>query len=272
MHIKSIIGVISLAAALLVPAVSSAKDVLADVKERGEMIVGTELQFPPFDFLEGGKQVGFNVELFEEIGKELGVKVKFVDLPWTNILPGLEAGKFDMVAGPNTLTAARLEKYYFNLPIAAGAIAILKKAGDTSIQKPEDIAGKTIGAQRETVSAKLIKEYGKDKDVKVREYIDNNQAYADLVAGRLDGVAHQSTNLYYIANKRKDTFEVVMPPLGAYAYFSYVGRKDDESRSFLEAVDNAILATKKDGRFAEIQKKWFGTTIDVPDTLPEPAF
>lgn len=47
-------------------------DQLADVKKAGELVVGTEMQFAPFDFLDAGKQKGLNAELFEELGKELG--------------------------------------------------------------------------------------------------------------------------------------------------------------------------------------------------------
>jgi polar amino acid transport system substrate-binding protein len=74
-------------------------DDLANVRKAGELVVGTEMQFAPFDFLENGQQAGFNKDLFAEIGKELGVKVRFIDLPWPSVLPGLEAHKFDMVGG-----------------------------------------------------------------------------------------------------------------------------------------------------------------------------
>ncbi|MDH6231775.1 polar amino acid transport system substrate-binding protein [Mesorhizobium soli] len=270
MLFRKLIGAISVAAALTMPALAQDKDLLATVKERGELVVGTEMQFPPFDFIENGKQVGFNADLFAEIGKELGVKVKFIDLPWSNVLPGLEAGKFDMVAGPNTLTAARLEKYYFNLPISGGAISIMKLAKNTGFTSAEDIEGRTFGAQRETVSATKIREVGEGKNITVRDYGDNNQAYADLVAGRLDGVVAQSTNLYYAAKLREGMFEVLQPAIGPMAWFSYVGRRDENSLALMKAIDEAILKVSKDGRMAEIQLKWFGVTMDLPETLPNP--
>lgn len=270
MLFRKLIGAISVVAALTMPALAQDKDLLATVKGRGELVVGTEMQFPPFDFIENGKQVGFNADLFAEIGKELGVKVKFIDLPWSNVLPGLEAGKFDMVAGPNTLTAARLEKYYFNLPISGGAISIMKLAKNTDFTSAEDIEGRTFGAQRETVSAAKIREVGEGKNVTVRDYSDNNQAYADLVAGRLDGVVAQSTNLYYAAKLREGMFEVLEPAIGPMAWFCYLGRKDENSRPLMEAIDAAILKISRDGRMAELQLKWFGVTLELPETLPNP--
>ncbi len=75
-----------------------AEDALAKIKAAGVMKVGTETAFAPFDFIDAGDHVGLNVDLFAEIGKELGVKIEWVTLPWDGVLPGLEAGKFDIVA------------------------------------------------------------------------------------------------------------------------------------------------------------------------------
>src|SRR3546814_17707364 len=70
-----------------------AQDQLARVKQAGVLVLGTEMQFAPFDFLKNGKQEGFNKEFFAEVGKGLGVKVRFIDLPWPSVLPGLDANK-----------------------------------------------------------------------------------------------------------------------------------------------------------------------------------
>src|SRR3546814_13657753 len=84
---------------------------LARVKEAGVGVFGREMHFAPFDFLKNGKQDGFNKEFFAEVGRSLGVKVRFIDLPWASVLPGLDADKFEMVAGPLNMTKARMERY-----------------------------------------------------------------------------------------------------------------------------------------------------------------
>ena len=109
-----------------------ADDVLAKVKTAGLMKVGTETEFAPFDYIDAGAHAGLNVDLFDEIGKELGVKIEWVALPWDGVLPGLEAGKFDMVAGPATITKARMEHYRFSAPIAEATVALMKRKGDLS--------------------------------------------------------------------------------------------------------------------------------------------
>src|SRR5580704_17481925 len=80
-----------------------ADDTLSDVKKRGELVIATEMQFPPFDISDNGTYKGVDRELIDEVGKELGVKVKYLDLPWTSTLPGLEAKKFDLCIAPVTI-------------------------------------------------------------------------------------------------------------------------------------------------------------------------
>jgi len=257
---------LSIAIALAALPLAAHADQLADVKKAGELVVGTELQFAPFDFTENGKQKGLNAELFEHLGKELGVKIKFIDLPWPSVLPGLEAKKFDMVAGPIIETKARQERYHFVLPIAEATVALMVGAKDDSIKKPEDISGKTVGAGKGSAQLEELKAFAATlpEKVTIREYVDNNQAYADLAAKRIVAVANSLPNISYVAAERSNLYKVILPPFGKKSYFAYLGRKDAESQSLIAALDAAILKMHADGRLAALQKKWLGAEMDVP--------
>jgi polar amino acid transport system substrate-binding protein len=231
----------------------AAGDVLARVKAAGELRVGTETFFAPFDFLDAGQHKGLNVDLFAALGQDWGVKITWVDLPWDSVLPGLEAGKFDLVAGPATITRKRMERYRFTVPIADATVAILKGAKETGIIKPADIAGKVVGAGKA-----------------IREYVDYSTAYADLAAGRVVAVANSITNIAYVARQRPEVFAVVQPPFGQKSYFGYMGRKDPDYASLMDAVDATILKFKKDGRLGQWQQAWFGVTFETPDQVPTP--
>jgi len=265
-----------LGAAFLLGATLSAQaaDTLAAVKAAGTMKVGTETAFAPFDFIDAGEHVGLNVDLFAEIGKELGVKIEWVTLPWDGVFPALEAGKFDVVAGPATITKKRLEHYRFTPPIAEASIAILKKAGDKKIVKPEDIAGTKIGVGKATSQLDQLKEYSATlpKPVDVREYVSFNDAYADLAAGRIEGVANSLPNIAFVAKQREGVFEVVTPTFGKKSYFGFIGLKDADHAPLMDAIDAALLKIKADGRMATLQKKWFGASFDTPDAVKDPAF
>ena len=249
-----------------------ADDALAKVKAAGVLKVGTETEFAPFDFIDAGAHVGLNVDLFDEIGKELGVKIEWVTLPWDGVLPGLEAGKFEYVAGPATITKARSEHYRFSPPIAEATIALLKRKGDETIKKPEDIAGKAVGAGKATSQLKQLTDFcdtlpGKCTE---KEYVGFNEAYADLAAGRIVAVGNSLPNIAFVAKQRPDTFEVVLPSFGTKSYFGFMGRTDPDYASLMDAVQDAMLKIKGDGRMATLQKKWFGASFDTPDSVPTP--
>jgi polar amino acid transport system substrate-binding protein len=246
-------------------------DTLEEVKKRGVLSIATEMQFPPFDISDNGTYKGLDRDLIDAVGKEMGLKVTYLDLPWTSILPGLEAKKFDLCIAPVTITKERMQRYAFTVPIANATAALMKRADDKSIMKPEDIAGRTVGGQKGTSQLAQLKAFAAKlpKPVEVKEYVDNNQSYADLAAGRIDASVNSLPNLAYVAQKRSDTFAVVSPPFGDPTYFSWVGRLDD--KTLIDAVNAAILKVEADGTMASIQKTWFGQTMDLPKTVPEPS-
>ena len=247
-----------------------ADDTLAEIKKRGELVIATEMQFPPFDISDNGTYKGVDRELIDAVAKELGVKVSYLDLPWTSILPGLEAKKFDLCIAPVTITKERMKRYRFTVPIADATAALMKRADDKSIAKPEDIAGKAVGGQKGTSQLAQLKAFSDKlpKPVEIKEYVDNNQSYADLAAGRIDASVNSLPNLAYAASQRSDTFAVVLPAFGTPTYFSWVGRLDDAT--LIDAINAALVKLEGDGTMATIQKTWFGQAMDLPKTVPEP--
>jgi polar amino acid transport system substrate-binding protein len=248
-----------------------ADDTLAEIKKRGVLSTATEMQFPPFDISDNGTYKGLNRDLIDAVGKQMGLKVSYLDLPWTSVLPGLDAKKFDICIAPVTITKERMKHYAFTVPIADATAALMKRADDKSIMKPGDIAGRTVGGQKGTSQVAQLKEFAAKlpKPIEVKEYVDNNQAAADLAAGRIDATVNSLPNLAYVVQQRPDAFAMVMPPFGQPTYFSWVARLDD--KTLVDAINAALLAVEADGTMAKIQKTWFGQTMDLPKTVPEPS-
>ncbi|MGP9765479.1 transporter substrate-binding domain-containing protein [Halomonas sp. AOP13-D3-9] len=250
---------------------TASADLLEEVQERGVLNVGTEFHFAPFAYLDNGQQSGLNLELMARVAEELEVSINWIDLPWPSVLPGLEAGNYDFVAGPAMITQERKQRYNFTLPIADATVAILKRADDDSIQTPEDISGKAAGGGRGTAQLEQLKAFAAElpEPPTITEYVDYSQTYADLAAGRIDAVANSLPNIAYTATQRP-MFEVVQPPFGQSAYFGYMARNDEESASLVEAINEVLLSMHEDGSLAELQTKWFGEPMDVPSEDFEP--
>ncbi len=260
------------------PAVASAKDLLERVKERGEIVIGTEARFAPFEFVEEGKIVGYSADLLALVMQGLpGVKVNRLDVPWQGILPGLEAKKFDYVVTSVTATRERFDRYRLSVPIADATVALLV-GKNSEIKKPEDVVGRVVGSQAgsaqlkalQALNDKLVKERGKGVK-EIKEYVDFDEAFADLDAGRIEAVAQSFPNLSDAVKKRPDAFRIITPPFGVKKYFSWAARKDDDSASLAAFFDDQIRKLIKDGSMTNLQVKWFGFEMPVPDTLPEPV-
>lgn len=244
-------------------------DQLADVKAAGKIVTATDMHYAPFDMLNNGTYEGMTKDLFDEVAKEIGVEPVYQDIPWTAELPGLEVKKFDIVIAPVTVTAERLERYTFTLPIADATVALVKSA-KSGLTKPEDIKGKTVGVQQGTAQFKQLQAYGETLgDVSVKEYGTTDEAYADLATGRLDAVAGSLPNLTYLVKTRPESFALFEPAkFGEPTYFAWVLRKGEDSDSFAKAINDALLKMTDDGRVKAIQEKWLGSYTELPREVP----
>lgn len=271
---------LALVAVLVLRTASPARaDLLDDIKRRGTMTIATEARYPPFEYVENGKIVGYATELWAEVAAKLpGVQVQQLDLPWQGILPGLAAGRFDFVVTSVTTTRERIERYAFTVPIAEATVALAVRKGGAVI-KPEDIAGKAVGSQAGSaqlqalrdLDAQLKREGGRGASA-IREYVDFNEAYADLAAGRLQAVAASLPNLAPLVKERGDVFAIVQPTIGPRTFFGWVGRNDEASASLVKLVSDTLAESNRSGKMAELQRKWFGFTMDVPaERVTDPA-
>jgi polar amino acid transport system substrate-binding protein len=258
---------------------ATAADLLSRVKDKGEIVVGTEARYPPFEYVDSGKIVGFGVDLFDEVMKGLpGVKVTRLDLPFQGLLPGLQTNKFDAIITAVTVNKQRYDTYRLSLPISDASFAFVKRKGDASLTKPEDLSGKTIGTQAGSAQLKASKSFSESLKAKglapiagFQTYVDFNEAYADLAAGRTDAVVNSLPNLLYLETQRGDVFETVKTTFGAPTYFSWAFRKDDDSKSLADFIDDRLRKLSADGTVAKLQQKWFGSTTKLPtDALPDP--
>jgi polar amino acid transport system substrate-binding protein len=253
---------------------ANAADLLDKIKADKVFTVATEARFAPFEFVEDGKIIGYSADIMAEVMKALpGVELKRLDLPWQGILPGLAAGRFDYVVTSVTVTPERMKAYHLSAPIADATMALLKRKGDATITKPEDIAGKAVGSQAGSAQLAALETFAatlKDKGgpVTVSTYTDFSEAYADLGAGRIQAVVNSLPNLLEAARQRPDVFEVVLPTFGPKTYFSWAGRNDAESASLNALMDAELVKLNTSGKLAELQKKWFGAPMELPKTLP----
>jgi polar amino acid transport system substrate-binding protein len=235
-----------------------------EVKSRGYLLVATEDNYRPFEFMEEGKPTGYDNELLKLVEKSAGVEIRQQVLPWAGILPGVTTGKYDMALSAVLVTAARKDTFDFTSPTAQTSTYFATKKG-SSIVKPEDLIGKTVGS--ETGSAMLADL--KDFDAKLKakgeglkeivEYHGYPEAYQDLANGRLDAVANTDLSLISLVNERGDIF-AMGKAIGEPTYLAWAVAKGNAG--VLKMVDAALLELRENGEMYRLQKKWLGESFE----------
>src|SRR5260221_14065116 len=107
------------AVSVLVSASVASADILDDIKKKGEMVVGMEVAYVPYEFFKDGEVMGYDVDLTRRFADKLGVKGKFVDTEWAGIIPALLASKFDVIISGMTIPPERGQQVNCSMHYAA---------------------------------------------------------------------------------------------------------------------------------------------------------
>ena len=262
------------AGVLSLPAIRSARaDAMADAKKRGVLEIGTEAAYVPYEFFKDGKIVGYDPDIMALICPKMGVKPHFIDTDWAGIIPSLYAGKFDCIVSAMTITAPRAEKVLFSMPYADASNVILLRASETRIKTADDLSAKIIGVQLGSAAAGIIKTFeaklktnGLPGYASVKEYAHYPEAYQDLINGRVDAVVNSKSTMMVVMRDAPGKFKMIGGVSDITAYFGMAFRKEDGAlRDF---VNTQLAAMKQDGTLSKLQMKWFGGTMETPNTVP----
>jgi polar amino acid transport system substrate-binding protein len=122
-----------------------------------KIIVGTSADYPPFEYVEGGKIIGFDIELITALLEELDYTVEVQDIGFDSLVPSLINGKIDVIAAAMTITPEREEVIDFSNSYYNSDQSILLLAdSDYIINEDDDISNLTIAAQTGTTGEKWV--------------------------------------------------------------------------------------------------------------------
>ena len=249
-------------------------DTLDEVKKRGTLVVGMEAAYVPYEFFKDGKIIGYDPDIIDLFVPKLGVKAQLVDTAWNGIIPALYAKKFDVIVSAMTITKERAEKVLFSMPYADASNVILLRAGEDRIKTADDLSGRIVGVQIGSAAAGIIKTFedklkaaGKPGYSDVKQYEHYPEAYQDLLNKRIDAVVNSKSTMLVVMKDAPGKFKMIGGVSDITAYFGMAFRKEDVA--FQSFVNEQLAGMKKDGTLAKLQEKWFGSTMDTPDVVPE---
>ena len=152
-----------------------------DIQKAGELVIATSPDFPPFENLENGEVVGIEIDLLNIICDKLGVELKIEQMNFDSVLPGVQAGKFDLGASGISVTPEREKNVLFTDPYCLAAQAIVVTA-DSDIASKADLEGKTVSVQTGTTAESFCMDNG----YTVNSYEANSDAQTALTSGKVD--------------------------------------------------------------------------------------
>lgn len=231
---------------------------LAQIKEKGELIVAMEGTWSPWTYHdENDELVGYDVEVAKAIGEKLGVKVTFVEGEWDGLFAGMDAGRYDMVVNGVDITEERAEKYDFSVPYAYNRTAIIVKESNEEIQTFEDLEGKNTANTISSTYAELAESYGAN----VTAVDDLNQTFELLMSGRIDATLNAELTYYDYMKAHPDADIRIAALTEDASQVAIPMRKGAETESLRSAVNEAIEELRADGTLAELSQKYFGSDV-----------
>jgi len=162
--------------------------------EEDKIIVGTSADFAPFEYKEGGKIVGFDIDLIKAILKDQGYdKIEFRDMDFGTLIGAVQQGKIDVVAAAMTITEDREEKIDFSNPYyEADQSVIVRKNSQITLADPQELEDYVVGAQTGTTGAGWIQENlvnnGTMSEDDFERYSTYTLALQDLINQRIDAI------------------------------------------------------------------------------------
>lgn len=219
----------------------------------GQLTVCSDMPYEPFEFEEGGETKGFDYEVVEAMGEQLGVKVEFRTTPFDGIIAALAAGECDMIASAMTITDERAKQVDFTEPYFDADQSLLIRAEDKGKYKTlEDLENATIGVQSGTTGETYANE-NTPAGAKVRAFQTGDEMFAPLVAKTLDAALQDFPVNAYRASQGDEFVVTETFPTGEQYGFAV-----KKGSPLVGALDEALGAIRKDGTYDGIFTTWFG--------------
>lgn len=235
------------------------KSTLNKILERGELRVGLEPGYMPFEMTDKkGRIIGYDVDMAKKMAKAMGVKLKLIPTAWDGIIAGLITGKYDIIMSGMTITQQRNLKINFANPyVVVGQTVMIRKELASKIKNAKELDKKEytivtkLGVSGEIATKKIFKK------AKVITFETESDCASEVLSGKADAFVYdQPYNITFMAGKGKGKLVHLDTPL-TYEPLGWAIRKGDPD--FLNWLNNflrQIKGDKIDDFHNKLDKKW----------------
>jgi polar amino acid transport system substrate-binding protein len=224
----------------------------------GKLTNCTGLPYKPFEYEEGGKIIGFDIDLVDLVAKKLGVTQEVLDTPFDGIQSGADfnAGKCDLSSAGMTITDTRKQNIDFSDPYFEATQALVAKKG-SGISDLTQLSGKKLGVQNSTTGQEYAQENATGAEIVVFE--DLGLLLQAVETGAIDAGINDNGVLYDWVKEKTD-FDVTKEFATGEQYG--IGVKKGNA-ALVKVINDVIADAKSSGEYDTIYEKWFGKKPDT---------
>lgn len=216
------------------------------------LVVGTNPNFPPFEYKKDGKLVGFEIDLMHEIGNYLNKKIVFKDMAFDTLLVEIQCNRIHMIASAMTPTPERAQKVLFTKPyLTKDPLIIITRADDQpQPQNVEGLKGKEVVVNDGYTAESYMK---KQEGVHVKSLQHPAEAFLALKTGRFYAYvsARSAVQLFFEQNKDQK-FNITELDV----YDSYALAVCNCQPELFEQIQDALNHLEQDGTVLKLKQKW----------------
>lgn len=247
---------------LLLAACGQAKtydSTLDKVLDTGELVVGTEPEFKPFESkAPDGSFVGFDMDLVRELAKDLGVELRIEEMSFPSLIPALKTGKIDLVISGMTATEERAQEVTFSDPYFETGLCLLVHV-ESGIEKPEDANGKRIVVKQGTTGQITLPRLFPDSVDRVTVMQAEGECASEVAFGRADAFLYDQLSVLGASRKHAETTRALLEPLTREPYAMAVRHGDGRMAA---RVNEFLAAARADGRYQALRDVYLS---ELPD-------
>ncbi|WP_335872464.1 basic amino acid ABC transporter substrate-binding protein [Bacillus sp. 2205SS5-2] len=219
--------------------------------------VGTDAAFAPFEYMDKGEIVGFDVDFLDAVMKEAGYEYELKNIGWDPLFAAVQAGnEVDLAVSGITINDKRKQTYDFSRPYFESTHMIMFNEG-VKIESAQDLKGLKVGVQNGTTGQAAAEKILGENSSDIMKYENNVVAIMALDQGDVDAVVTDNTVVNeYVKNNPNKSFLTIEDPENFESEF--YGLMFPKGSDIEEEISAAIKEVIESGKYAEIYEEWFG--------------
>lgn len=237
-------------------------DALPDgVRARGTLRIATDAAYPPAEMFgaDGRTIMGFEPDLGAALGRVLGVKVRFVQTDFSDILTRLKRHRVELVMSALTDTPEREREADFINYFSAGTSIVVQRGNPSGVSDMRGLCGRTVAVERSTTQVDLLARSQRScagLAIRVRTYDTNADALVQLRTGRADAVLNDYPPAAYLTSKPSTRARYQLASTTQYEPGLYGVAVARDQAQLRDAVQRALDRVMESGEYLKVLRKW----------------